>query len=103
MKFLTLAVTMLAILAMVGAAMAVAPGKTAEWDTSMGKVVFDGQRHKDADLGCMDCHPKVFQMKSGSFEATMPDHNAGEQYCWACHTGTRAFETKGNCTKCHQK
>jgi c(7)-type cytochrome triheme protein len=42
-------------------------------------------------------------MKSGSFDATMPDHNTGEKYCWTCHNGEKAFETKGNCTKCHVK
>ncbi|MGD2081056.1 MAG: hypothetical protein PVJ36_08000 [Nitrospirota bacterium] len=33
----------------------------------------------------------------------MADHNAGEQYCWACHNGTKAFEAQGNCAKCHTK
>jgi c(7)-type cytochrome triheme protein len=103
MRILTLALTALAILAVVGAAMAVTPGKTVEWDTSMGKVTFDGKTHADAKLSCMECHPKVFQMKSGSFDATMPDHNTGEKYCWTCHNGEKAFETKGNCTKCHVK
>jgi c(7)-type cytochrome triheme protein len=103
MKILTLALTALAILAIVGAAMAVAPGKTSEWDTSMGKVTFDGKTHADAGLKCTDCHPKVFQMKAGGFDATMPDHNANEKYCWTCHDGTKAFETKGNCAKCHVK
>ncbi len=103
MKVLTLALTALAILAIVGAAMAVAPGKTTEWETSMGKVTFDGKTHADAGLKCTDCHPGTFQMKAGSFDATMADHNAGEKYCWTCHNGDKAFETKGNCNKCHVK
>jgi c(7)-type cytochrome triheme protein len=42
-------------------------------------------------------------MKSGSFGATVADHNAGQQYCWACHNGTKAFAAQGNCAKCHTK
>ncbi len=104
MKILTLAVILVAALTfVVGTAMAVAPGKTQEWETSMGKVVFDGQKHKDAGLSCADCHPNIFKMKGGSFDATLDDHNAGKDYCWACHNGTKAFESKGNCEKCHQK
>jgi c(7)-type cytochrome triheme protein len=103
MKLLTLAVFAVLMLALVGAAVAVPPGKTAEWETPMGKVVFDGAAHKDAGLSCTDCHPKLFEMKSGGFEAAMADHNAGEQYCWACHNGTKAFEAQGNCAKCHTK
>jgi c(7)-type cytochrome triheme protein len=103
MKVLTLALTALTILAMVGAAMAVAPDKTAEWETSMGKVTFDGKSHAEAGLSCMECHPKVFQMKTGSSDATMADHNSNEKYCWVCHNGEKAFETKGNCNKCHVK
>lgn len=103
MKVLTLILTTLAILAIVGAALAVPPGKTATWDTSMGKVTFDGKTHADAGLKCTDCHPSIFQMKAGSFKATMADHTAGEKYCWTCHNGTKAFATTGNCNKCHVK
>lgn len=103
MKLAVLAVIVVMSLAIVGTAFAVPAGKTAEWDTSMGKVTFDGKAHADKGLKCMDCHPKLFQMKAGGFEAGMADHNAGEQFCWSCHNGTKAFETKGNCQKCHVK
>ncbi len=103
MKALILAIMLAAVLAAAGTSTAVPPGKTADWDTPMGKVTFDGQKHKDAGLNCMDCHPNVFKMKGGSFDAKMADHNEGKNFCWSCHNGTRAFTPQGNCAKCHVK
>jgi c(7)-type cytochrome triheme protein len=103
MKLAVLAVILVMSLAIVGTALAVPPGKTLSWDTPMGKVTFDGKHHADQGLKCMDCHTKIFQMKYGTMEAGVADHNAGEKFCWTCHNGTKAFETKGNCNKCHVK
>lgn len=101
MKKLAILVTLLAIVAFIGSALAVPPGKTAEFEGgAMGKVVFDGKTHADAGLKCMDCHPKIFAMKR-EVKVTAP-HKAGE-FCFTCHDGSKAFEFKGNCAKCHKK
>ena len=83
---------------------AIQPGKTVTWNTSMGKVVFDGKNHADAGVKCLDCHSKIFQMKKGSTAMTMADITAGK-YCGKCHNGTRAFSAKDktNCGECHKK
>lgn len=85
-----------------GNALAIQPGKTVTWETSMGKVVFDGKVHRDAKIECLECHSKIFKMKKGANSFTMADINAGK-FCGKCHNGKRAFETKGNCDICHKK
>lgn len=101
MKKAAALVTILAVLAFVGTAMAVAPGKTVEFEGgALGKVVFDGKAHADAGNKCMDCHPKVFQMKSGSTEIKAPHENGVA--CFTCHTGEEGKPSK-TCTNCHKK
>jgi c(7)-type cytochrome triheme protein len=87
-----------------GNALAIQPGKSLSWDTSMGKVVLDGQKHADAGLKCKDCHAKTFKMKKGSTIMKMTDINAGK-FCGECHNGSRAFAAndKKSCGRCHQK
>jgi c(7)-type cytochrome triheme protein len=86
------------------AALAIQPGKTVTWNTSMGKVVFDGKNHADAKVGCLECHSKIFKMKKFSTEMKMADINAGK-FCGKCHNGKRSFATndKDNCEICHKK
>jgi len=88
----------------VGNALAVPAGKTVEWDTPMGKVVFDGKIHADKGVKCTECHVKIFKMKKGSTEMKMADINAGK-FCGECHNGSKAFTAKepANCGKCHKK
>lgn len=103
MKKLAILVTVLAALAFVGSAMAVGPGKTLEFaGGAMGKVTFDGQKHADAGSKCPDCHPGAFQMKSGTAKITSADHAPGK-FCGICHDGSKAFDQKTNCKKCHVK
>lgn len=85
-------------------AMAVPAGKTLEWNSSAGKVVFDGKAHADKGLKCNDCHTRIFKMKKSSGEMNMKDINAGK-FCGDCHNGTKAFKASepGNCAKCHKK
>ncbi len=85
-------------------ALAIQPGKTVTWNTSNGKVVFDGKNHADAKVKCLECHSKIFKMKKGSTEMKMADLHAGK-FCGKCHNGTRAFATKDkdNCEICHKK
>lgn len=87
-----------------GNAQAVPAGKTAEWDTPNGKVVFDGKIHSEKGLKCLDCHSKIFKMKKGSTEMKMADINGGK-FCGECHNGTKAFMTNdpSNCGRCHKK
>jgi c(7)-type cytochrome triheme protein len=82
------------------------PGKTVEFASSNGKVVFDGKVHADKGLKCADCHtkPKLFEMKKGGDKITMAAMNNGK-FCGACHDGTKAFSVKvaADCAKCHDK
>jgi c(7)-type cytochrome triheme protein len=97
---------LIAIVFIIGSAMAVPPGKTAEFpDGAMGKVTFSGDTHSmKQGLKCSDCHPKPFAMKKGEFKETKEDHGK-DVYCGICHNGTKAFSQtdEKNCSKCHKK
>ena len=104
MKTFVTWLTLLVFSLVFGSALAVPPGKSAVYDTPMGKVTFDGKVHADAGLKCPDCHTKIFQMKKDAGKMKMADINAGKG-CGTCHNGTKAFKTNDpkNCTKCHKK
>jgi hyperosmotically inducible protein len=95
-----------ALMLSLGNVMAVPPGKTVEFASSMGKVVFDGKVHADHGSKCADCHskPKLCEMKKGGDKINMAAMNEGK-FCGACHDGKKAFGVKDatNCAKCHQK
>ena len=57
MKKLTILVSIILCVALVGSAMALPKGKTAEIDTKMGKVVFSGDTHSVNK--CNECHTKA--------------------------------------------
>jgi len=102
-KFIVLLLAVLVAVAFIGTSMAVPPGKTIEFKGGpMGKVIFDGAKHKKAGLKCTDCHPKIFHMKKGADKITMKDIYAGK-FCGTCHNGKRAFNPKGNCKRCHKR
>jgi c(7)-type cytochrome triheme protein len=104
MKKTALFIALLVIVAFVGSALAVPPGKTVEYaGGGAGKVVFDGKAHADKGLKCNDCHTKIFPMKKGG-TYTMADMNAGKN-CGECHNGTKAFKSSeaADCGKCHKK
>jgi c(7)-type cytochrome triheme protein len=94
-----------ALLLSFGNVMAVPPGKTVEFASSMGKVTFDGKAHADKGLKCADCHskPKLFEMKKGGDKMTMAAMNEGK-FCGTCHDGSKAFSVKApaDCMKCHK-
>jgi len=103
MSRLTSAVVLLITVLFAGTVLAIQPGKTVTWNTPMGKVVFDGKNHADAEVKCEECHSKIFKYKKFSTEMKMADINAGK-YCGKCHKkGGRAFEPTGNCDMCHKK
>jgi c(7)-type cytochrome triheme protein len=74
-----------------------------------GNVVFDHAAHvKRANGNCTACHTKLFKEDAKAplnFKAAL--HKTAETAktsCGACHNpGGTAFETKGNCAKCHMK
>jgi c(7)-type cytochrome triheme protein len=105
MRITVLVLMLMAIIAFVGSAIAVPPGKTVEFKGGpMGKVVFDGKIHMDKGLKCNDCHTKIFQMKKGTQEIKMADMNKG-QNCGTCHNGEKSFKSSdpANCKRCHKK
>ena len=95
---------LIAMTAWLGTALAVPPGKQAVYETSAGKVTFDGKMHATAGLKCPDCHTKVFPMKKDAGKTKMADINAGKG-CGVCHDGGKAFKANdpANCSKCHKK
>ncbi len=104
MKKLALFLSLL-VLCAVTSAIAVPPGKTLTFDkSSMGPVEFSGTTHKDAGVSCKECHNKDMfpKMKQGTVAITMDQIYAGE-LCGKCHNGTRAFEAKTSCNRCHVK
>lgn len=104
MGHLAAIITVLIVCFIAGSAEAVPPGKTVDWDSPMGKVIFEGKVHADKGLKCTECHSKIFKMKKGSAEMKMADIHAGK-FCGECHNGTRAFATNdpANCGRCHKK
>jgi len=105
MRLSVLLLCFIVAIAFVGIAIASPPGKTVEYaGGEQGKVIFDGNTHSVAQgMKCPDCHPKLFQMKKGSYKMTLEDH-AGETGCGACHNGTQAFSQsdEAECAKCHK-
>jgi c(7)-type cytochrome triheme protein len=79
------------------------------FQSKMGNVTFDHAAHvKRANNDCATCHDKLFQKSNTAplnFKANM--HKTAETAmtsCGACHhPAGKAFETKGNCAKCHVK
>ena len=77
--------------------------------TKNGNVTFDHAAHqKRANGDCTTCHEKLFKQDSKAplnFKAGL--HKPAETdktSCGACHNPAGpAFETKGNCAKCHVK
>ena len=89
----------------IGNVLAVPTGKTVEFASPRGKVIFDGKVHADKGLKCADCHtkPKLFEMKKGGDKMSMAAMNEGK-FCGTCHDGKKAFSVKApaDCAKCHQ-
>lgn len=105
MKKFTIIVALIIAVAFVGSAFASPPGKTVEYaGGDAGKVVFDGNTHGvKQGMKCNDCHPKLFQMKKGSFK--MPCPHKADEFCGVCHDGKKTFGQiePDTCAKCHQK
>lgn len=73
-----------------------------------GSVTFDHAAHLDrAQSDCGACHDKLFPQSSAALNYKGAMHKTAEAAktaCAGCHyAGGPAFETKGNCGKCHVK
>lgn len=109
MRTLTSLLLLFAVAAGISALLAQKPPEKLMFPSKMGNVTFDHPAHvKRAKGDCATCHDKLFQQSSTAplnFKANM--HKTAEDSktsCGACHVaGGMAFETKGNCAKCHVK
>ena len=64
----------------------------------MPPVIFPHWIHR-AEFKCKVCHPKIFEMRSGSNDIDMEKIVAGE-FCGKCHNGTISWKPV-NCGRCH--
>ncbi len=104
MKTVLKSMILIMTLGYISAVSAVPPGMEVEFSKSpMGKVTFSGKLHAEKGLMCNDCHTAIFEQKKGAAQITMADHEAGQKYCFTCHNGTKSFETKDNCARCHKQ
>lgn len=107
MKIGILSTILVIAIVFVGSAIASGPGKSVEYpDGELGKVIFNGDTHGiKQGMKCPDCHPKLFQMKKGSFKMTKEDHGDTTKGCGICHNGEKAFSqsNEADCIKCHKK
>jgi len=77
--------------------------------TKNGDVLFPHQKHVDkVEKKCDVCHDKVFAKDSKAplnFKDKMhKTAEASKSSCATCHVAQgKAFESKGNCVKCHKK
>lgn len=68
-------------------------------------VVFEHKGHVDMGLKCADCHPRLFESRTGAAEE-QPEKFVMQalydgKYCGACHDGKAAFASDTRCTTCH--
>ncbi len=107
MKSLMGAAACLIFLVGLAAIAAEAPDKIV-FESKMGNVTFDHKAHttrvKD---DCKVCHDKLFKQSREPINFKAGMHQPAEKAktsCGACHhPGGQAFESKGNCNKCHVK
>ncbi len=84
------------------------PPKQLVFETKQGNVTFDHAKHvASAKNDCKACHPGVFPQEKSPLNYKEGMHKKAEadkKSCATCHVaGGAAFETKGNCAKCHKK
>jgi c(7)-type cytochrome triheme protein len=84
-----------------------APGKLV-FKAKTGNVTFDHAKHSEREKNdCKTCHPKLFPQSQGPLNFAKGMHKPAEaqkKSCAACHVaGGKAFESKGQCKKCHVK
>ena len=86
-----------------------APPEKLTFVTKNGPVTFDHATHlKRANGDCSACHEKLFKQDSKApLNSKAGLHKPAEMDQTSCgfchHAGGAAFESKGNCAKCHVK
>ena len=88
-------------------ATAKAPDKIV-FEAKTGKVTFDHAKHVAREKNdCKACHDALFPQSKAPLNFAAGMHKPAEAKkasCAGCHVaGGKAFETKGNCNKCHVK
>jgi len=81
---------------------------TLVYETKNGPVTFPHAKHVEAVKGdCKACHDALFGQTKGNLGYKESMHKKAEtekKSCGSCHVaGGKAFESKGNCAKCHAK
>jgi c(7)-type cytochrome triheme protein len=78
------------------------------YEAKPGPVAFDHAKHVEkAGKDCKTCHDAIFPQAKAPLNYKASMHKTAEadkKSCGACHvSGGKAFESKGNCQKCHVK
>ena len=84
------------------------PPETIVYEAEPGPVTFDHAKHAERAKGdCKACHDAIFAQDKAPLNYKESMHKKAEtdkKSCAACHVaGGTAFESKGNCQKCHIK
>lgn len=85
------------------------PPETIVFETRNGNVTFQHKTHIDREnKKCETCHDAVFPKDSKAPLNYKPkihkEAEANKTSCATCHVATgKAFESKGNCSRCHEK
>ena len=107
MVFLAFATGLLGTFALMGQQKS--PPAKLTFTTKNGNVTFDHAAHVMREKGdCAACHPKLFMQDAKAplnYKAGLhKTAETGMTSCGSCHhAGGAAFESKGNCNKCHMK
>jgi c(7)-type cytochrome triheme protein len=110
MRTLIAAGTMIAFALATGAIVAEdkKPPEKVTYDAKPGPVTFDHAKHVEKlEKDCKACHDAIFPQAKAPLNYKAAMHKTAEtekKSCGACHVaGGKAFESKGNCQKCHEK
>jgi c(7)-type cytochrome triheme protein len=84
------------------------PPEQITYEAKPGPVTFDHAKHAERVKGdCKACHDAIFHEDKAPLNYKESTHKKAEsekKSCAACHVaGGTAFESKGNCQKCHVK
>ena len=78
------------------------------FETKQGNVTYPHAKHVEAVKGdCKVCHDTLFPQERAELNYKKAMHKTSEKdmtSCGSCHRPEgAAFESKGNCAKCHEK
>ncbi len=89
-------------------AFAADPPEKLVFDAKTGNITYQHAKHLSREKGdCKVCHEGLFQQAKAPLNYKAGMHKIAEAKkisCGNCHVaGGKAFESKGNCAKCHVK